>query len=672
VNRFAGAVCAVALVAVPAFPCGGPGADIVDAPLVPVRDYLVHTLYDDEYESHLRLELRFLEPFRRTMPDSLGALFSFAYEGGGYVSETASDTLPRHHEREKLHATIRAVEQGDYRGAAVLARRVVDDVLDLPAGLAGPYAQALRTAVDVIDLTPSLTPGQATTAARYFGGDSTTRDSLAATGALPPVLREAREIPRLARDQAGAYADAHETSPRLASLRFVALQEAMRAGIPNGWATSIRDSVPAARWDELERLHTDWLRRFAGHPLADYVRLSRVRLMYFKGDAARAWNELLAMYPRHRARVVGEMRYLVQQSALPESIDDPRFDWPLRTALVTSVGVTTEQWNTYWLATESNAHEPWALAMQERLLWRAVEAARTSRSLPSRFPQQAAAPSPLWAKLRLLALLEAGNLDAARAQADSADDSDADIGAIRVRLHLLRRDWGKAVAATPAADPAALYLVRVLAPQPIVDSLAAQPTSPLANDARLTIAGRRAAAADWAGARRAVGSTDAAKAQRWARTASLAADTSRSGRLAFARWMRDQHGRLFFGERTFWLRGLNWRLYGLAGDTADRSSPPPKLDPRLPWTAAEERAKIDAHLRSTTELYYSLRAYARWLDGATPSTPGLAAVLREADRVYNRLVNWDESNSPFWSAALTHSPEARSIRRAGSLLGQRR
>jgi hypothetical protein len=92
----------------------------------------------------------------------------------------------------------------------------------------------------------------------------------------------------------------------------------------------------------------------------------------------------------------------------------------------------------------------------------------------------------------------------------------------------------------------------------------------------------------------------------------------------------------------------------------------------LPWTAAEERTKIDAHLRSTTELYYSLRTYARWLDGATASTPGLAAVVRETDQVYNRLVNWDEGNSPFWSAALTQSPEARSIRRAGSLLRQRR
>jgi hypothetical protein len=92
----------------------------------------------------------------------------------------------------------------------------------------------------------------------------------------------------------------------------------------------------------------------------------------------------------------------------------------------------------------------------------------------------------------------------------------------------------------------------------------------------------------------------------------------------------------------------------------------------MPWTSAEERAKIDAHLRSSTELYYSLRAYARWLDGATRTTPGLVAVVREADQVYNRLVNWDERNSRFWSVALTQSREARSIRRAGLLLEKQR
>ena len=135
--------------------------------------------------------------------------------------------------------------------------------------------------------------------------------------------------------------------------------------------------------------------------------------------------------------------------------------------------------------------------------------------------------------------------------------------------------------------------------------------------------------------------------------------------------MRDQHGALFFGEDTQWLRGLNWRRDRVVDDTVRDAGIYWSLDRRLPWTAQEERAKIADHLRSTTELYYSLQTYARWLDGASATTPGLGTVVREADAVYNRLVNWDDRNSRFWSAELENSPEARAIRRAGRLVRRR-
>jgi hypothetical protein len=214
--------------------------------------------------------------------------------------------------------------------------------------------------------------------------------------------------------------------------------------------------------------------------------------------------------------------------------------------------------------------------------------------------------------------------------------------------------------------------VRVRAPPAVVDSLAAARRTPLANDARLALAGRRAAAGDWAGASRAAAAIGQAKARLWARTATLAADTSRAGRLAFARWMRSQNGQLFFGENIFWFRGLNWRLYAIARDTSDHNAEPPRLDPRLPWTPEDEGAKIAAHLQSTTELYYALQSYAGWLDGATARTPGVAAVVREADQVYNRLINLDANNSRFWENILGASSEARSIRRAGALLRRSR
>ena len=104
-------VMSVLLIAMPAYPCGGPGADIVDMPLVPVSRYLAHTLYDDEYEVRYRPELRFLDPFHRAAPDSVARLYEFAYEGGG-VPDDVADTLPRHFEREMLAPAVRAVEQG--------------------------------------------------------------------------------------------------------------------------------------------------------------------------------------------------------------------------------------------------------------------------------------------------------------------------------------------------------------------------------------------------------------------------------------------------------------------------------------------------------------------------------------------------------------------------------
>jgi hypothetical protein len=355
---------------------------------------------------------------------------------------------------------------------------------------------------------------------------------------------------------------------------------------------------------------------------------------------------------------------------MPASLDDPRVDWPLRSALLTYRAVTPEMWTRYWRASETHRQEPWAVSMQERLLWRATEMTPLGRSLPQGFPLRAAAPTQLWAMLRLVALVQAGDVAGAFAQADSTIDSSGTVAAIRIRLDLMRNQWGRALRIAVDTAPASLYLVRVLAPPDVVDSLAADARSKFATEGRLTRAGRLAAAGDWRGASRAASGIRGQLPQRWARTAVLAADTTQRGRLAFARWLRDRNGQLFFGENTFWLRGLNWRRNALARDTTGSREPPP-LDPRLPWSPEDERAKIAAHFESTTELYYSLRAYAKWLDGATAGTPGLAAVVRESNQVYNRLINWDATNSAFWSETLASSPEARSIRRAGALLRRR-
>ena len=126
--------------------------------------------------------------------------------------------------------------------------------------------------------------------------------------------------------------------------------------------------------------------------------------------------------------------------------------------------------------------------------------------------------------------------------------------------------------------------------------------------------------------------------------------------------MRHHDGQLFFGSDTEWYRSLNFRRYALDGEHTESGG---RRDPRLPWTASEERRAIRAHLRSTSELYLALRAYAAFLARAPGASRATLAVVREADRVYNRLVNWDNHNSRFWQEELEASPEAAAIRRAG-------
>ncbi|HUQ84418.1 MAG TPA: hypothetical protein VM076_24910 [Gemmatimonadaceae bacterium] len=399
---------ALVLVSVPAYPCGGPGADIIDRPLVPVETFLNRIYCEDEFEHVTREQFRMLDPLRRQMADSVADVYGWAYVAGAnsYSPYEAPDSVITRHDRELLGPVRAAIARGVYPEAAAAARSAVEAVLDQPAGLAVGYSEVLRTAVEFLDVAPRLTAADRDAAARYFAAGPASRTALGTSGLLPVVLRDALEVRALSRESAAAYADVHPRSPRAASLRFVGLQEAMRTGIPNGYAFNIKDSVPPARWAALESLHDDWLRRYASHPMADYVRLSRGRLNFFKGDGAAAWNALLGMYPRHRQRVLAEMRYLTQHQIHPPTLDDPRIDWPLRTALVAFDAVSEAQWNKYWRAADANATQPWAAAMQERLLYHAVVMAEPLKRLPSEFPKSTRAPTPLWASLRLVALLQ--------------------------------------------------------------------------------------------------------------------------------------------------------------------------------------------------------------------------------------------------------------------------
>ena len=89
------------------------------------------------------------------------------------------------------------------------------------------------------------------------------------------------------------------------------------------------------------------------------------------------------------------------------------------------------------------------------------------------------------------------------------------------------------------------------------------------------------------------------------------------------------------------------------------------FNPLLPWSAADERAAIGRHFRDGFEMYLAVRAYADFLARAPRTDLRRRAALREADATYNWLVNWDNNNSSFWSAALEGEGIGRVIRQAG-------
>ena len=622
-----------------------------------------HTLYDDDYESRLRPELRFLEPFRRAMPDSVARRATRSRTRvTAYLSEPRDVRHRGARRRARAAWPGRACDRarGAYARADAAARRVVSDVLDLPAGIAG-----------AVSATRFERPSRSSTSRRAsrprshcsprgtFAGDSATREALAAVEHAAPALRAALDVRRLTRTRAdrvrGRASRARLDSRRV---RFVALQEAMRTGIPDGWARSIQDSVPPARWARARapaRRLAATVRALTRSPTTCGCR--RCGCSTSRATPTRAWNELLAMYPRHRERVLGEMRYLVQQGIVPESLDDPRIDWPLRTALVPedardagSSGRRTGSASRIARARAVGDRHAGATAVASDHDARRVDAVASGR-LPAAGPRRRA---PLWAKLRLARAAEAGDIDGAPARRPTARRTpSATLAAIRVRLHLLRHDWGRALAASPAGDPATRTSFassrrpRSSTRWPPRGIAARERRAP--NDRGTS---RRRRRLD--GASRSARTADPTSAQTSGRVPPRSRrDTSRAGRLAFARWMRDQHGRLFFGERHVLAARPE-----LASLRARPATPPTARRRRRRSTracrgpqrrSARRSTRICAPRRSSIT---RSRAYARWLDGATRARRGSPRSF--ARRIRSTIVSstGTRRNSRFWTDAL--------------------
>lgn len=643
--------------AVPVYPCGGPEHYAIDAPLATADAYLQAVETVDDFDFRPRPELRFVHPFIASRVPRASAMWTHAYADAAWNTPAALDPSEAFSLVAPVAAFDGAAQRGDARALSVAARALLNEALTIPAVVADDYQLAVRRAVEALELLSSSAVAAAMTPALVQRLYVANRPGDGDARPLPAWVQEALALRTLPRDSMPAWGDAHPQSSRLGSLRFVGLQLAMKRGIPDGWARESRDSVPPARWRELAAMHDDWMRRFADHPLAPWVTLSRLRLAYFAGDTATAWNVALGLYASHTPRAVEEMRFLLRQSFSPPTLDDPRIDDVLRSALLGEVPIDGVRWRREWERAQ-RVNAPWAVAARDRLMWRAArDSARTLRLPANALDVPASTLSPIGGVLHLVALIRAGRVGDAIARVDWLG-SDSLVAPMKVQLLLAARRWRDALAAPGVEGESRAYLVRVLAPDSVLASLAASGGT-LATEAQRTLATRVAAAGGWSVGADRLPPRDASRRALWRGTQALAADTSLGGRLAFARYMRARNGKLFWGNDKVWYRSLNWRLASIT-DTVSVG-----FNPILPWTAADEVRAIGRHFRDGFEMYHAVRAYTDFLTRAPRTDVRRAAALREANLTYNWLVNWDNNNSRFWEQALEAEGIGRAIRQAG-------
>jgi hypothetical protein len=642
----------------PALACGGSDYAVLDAPLVPVSqavDAWLEGYGDMDWEPHPAPVTRFLYGLHGTDPAAYTALEAVLYDAPPDTkSELALPTLA------PFQAALSA---GDRKAAHDAAAALVEAVLDLPAPLADASAPLLRAPVEYLEIEGKLGTLPAPAVAAYFAGG-------APTGAL---LTQAAAVRGLAPAAAAAILARTPAHPRAASLRWLALRHAMATDIPDGWDYGeIHAAMPAGVGDRLQAQADAWLRDFPTHPLADYVRLATLRVRYLDGDTDAAWSVLLEMYARHPVRVANEARFLVKQGfAPPATLDLAALPPEFASALLADVSLTPVVWDQLWRKAASNAAAPWALPLQERLLWQLSEGNPTG-ALPPSFAAIAVAPpaSPTWGRLVLAVLLREGRVDEAWAQTERLKDDVEFVGPIRAQIRLLRRDWSGALHEPGLPADSQSYLLRVLAPDDVLQGLLADPDAALASEARFNLALRaRAAPGGWKAGATLLAPTDPARSALWKRAAKLAAGKKDAQVLAYARFLRSQAGEIFLEnthEDVVWYRALpSW-----SPDT------PPARVAGLPFSTDDELARTAAWLPRAFATHGAFVVYARWLDGLDVSKLDATRykqaqiALGEADSAYNTLLNYGSSDTYAWGSVLPQSAEAVAVRRVGRALNE--
>lgn len=596
------------------------------SPLLPVDHTVQLITHADaewaEWGNWEREELRFLYPFRQAFPVELAPLWDFAHGGGA---------APGRRSFAAFEAAVKAGKLGD---AEREARAIVDSIYALPPVVAAERRDDLERAVEFIELGPRLGGLSKDVLEAYFTGGKL-------PAKLPPVLAAASEV------RSGKH-PSPKGHPRAGSLEWAELVRDFEKRVPNGWSEAIRKEVKAATWKDLGAAVDRFVTRHPTHPLRDLARLWKIRIHYFSGDYAAAWQQALALYPDRRVRALAEMRYLLVMGHPPEPAQvDALKDPLLVTALTSERSLDAQRFDQRWALAEATPEQPWAENLRVRLLaWAARHAA--PGALPKAFPAEVLWRSALAGKLSAAALIRARRYDDAMKQLGVLP-VDAERARLLAQLLTLRGDYAAAADVVELNDDGRLYLIRVLVEDAALAKLARSKLPKVRRDALIELGARAARRGKWAEAVRHLSAARPADAARFRQLGKLAASRSADADLELGRFLDAHVGGLFFEADPGFYRGMSLR---------EESAGP------------QEKARIGAALLRSHERWLALEAYTRWLSKHA-SDPRAQDVLAEADRAYVRLTNWGGSDTFFFGRWQKTSKTVAELRRVGKLIRQR-
>ena len=623
-------VAALSLVTRPAPACGGPDMGDFGA-LSPADSSLVSIMtpgdYTGSWGQQQRDEFRFLYPSWKAHPRELDGLWRFSY---GEVDTLAGPPDGPLNE---------ALARGDVGEGVRQAAAIVEAVYTLPPAAAAPSAGVLRRAVEVLELEPLLRKTPKDAIARFF-------DPSSSPASAPPNLRAAAAA-RQAHD-AHAPLPPAAGNPRAPSIEYWTFQDHLRTRVPDGWSDAIRQSVPPSTWTDLRAEVDGWIARHPAHSLADMARLAKIRVLYFAGDFDGAWDQALSLYPRRRVRALAEMRYLLLQGHAPSAAFMAKLSDPeLETALLLQDGFDGSRWEGLWRASESMPAGDVRVNLQERLLaWQAAKA--KTGALPPSFPARPTNPSSLWGKLRAIALLRAGEMDRGLDQLETLpEDPERDLLIAQGNVQAGHVD--RAVELPHLSADVRAYLLGVRLDDASVGRHC-QSTVPETRDAAcFEQALRLARAGRWGEALPLVrASSPSARVALWEEAGRLAAAKGANADLTLARFFDDHAGEIVSIADSGSYRGIS------------------TIEEALP-AGSPERAGVQAMLTRTTERWLALEAYVRWL-GRNTQAPAARGVPDEADRAYNRLVNYGGGTDYLWGRWAPHTTAVADLRRIGAVI----